>query len=167
MFIGHYAVAFGAKRYSPDISLGVLFIACQLADLIWPNLVLLGIETFNIDPGNTAITPLDFNHYPYSHSLVGLVIWGVIFAGGYYFIKHGKFKAASILTIVVLSHWLLDFITHRPDMPLTFSTATRLGLGLWNLPAVAICLELVIFGFGIWLYTRQTRPRDNIGTYGL
>ena len=76
MFIGHYGVGFGAKRAAPGVSLGMLFFACQLADLLWPTLVLLGVEHVRIDPGNTAVTPLAFEWYPYSHSLEGLVLWG-------------------------------------------------------------------------------------------
>ena len=166
MFIGHYAVALGAKRIAPDVSLGVMFIACQLADLIWPNLVLLGIESFEVDPGNTVITPLNFTHYPYSHSLVGLAIWSIFLGSIYLLFKGNKFRSAFIIALMVISHWLLDVVTHRADMPLSFSENLLLGLGLWDLPAVVIPLELAIFGFGLWLYTRQTRARDKIGKYG-
>ncbi len=167
MFIGHYAVALGAKRVAPDVSLGVMFIACQLADLIWPNLVLLGIESFEVDPGNTVITPLKFIHYPYSHSLSGMVIWGVILGGMFYLIKRSKLMSALVIALVVVSHWLLDVLTHRADMPFSFSENVLLGLGLWDFPAVVIPLELAFFGFGLLLYTRQTRARDNIGKYSL
>ena len=81
MFIGHFALALGAKKYVPEASLGILFLACQLADLIWPNLVLLGIEQLEVEPGITLMTPLNFLHYPYSHSLLALLIWSVVFAG--------------------------------------------------------------------------------------
>ena len=80
MFVGHFALGFGAKKFAPEVSLGILFLACQLADLIWPNLVLLGVETLRIDPGATVMTPLDFSSYPYSHSLLALLIWAAIFA---------------------------------------------------------------------------------------
>ncbi len=149
MFIGHYAVALGAKRVAPDVSLGVMFIACQLADLIWPNLVLLGIESFEVDPGNTVITPLKFIHYPYSHSLSGMVIWGVILGGMFYLIKRSKLMSALVIALVVVSHWLLDVLTHRADMPFSFSENVLLGLGLWDFPAVVIPLELAFFGFGL------------------
>ena len=166
MFIGHYAIVLGAKKVVPDVSLGILFLACQLADLIWPNLVLLGIESFEVEPGNTVMTPLNFINYPYSHSLVGLAVWGALFAGCYAVIRHKQIKHILVITIVVMSHWFLDYVTHRPDMPLSFSASNLFGLGLWNTPAIAIPLELILFGVGLWLYARKTQAKDKIGQYG-
>jgi len=166
MFIGHYAIAFGAKRLAPGVSLGALFLACQLADLIWPNLVLAGIERVTIEPGSTAMTPLAFEHYPYSHSLVMLTIWAALFAGIYRLVRRSSVAATVTLTAVVLSHWVLDFITHRPDMPILPNDSVRLGLSLWDRPALAVPLELALFGAGLWLYTRTTVARDRIGRIG-
>jgi membrane-bound metal-dependent hydrolase YbcI (DUF457 family) len=167
MFIGHFAIAFGAKKYAPHVSLGLLFLACQLADLVWPNLVLLGIETFEIEPGNTVLTPLRFTHYPYSHSLLALLLWSVLLAGLYLLMRRGAKRAAMVIALVAVSHWFLDFFTHRQDMPITFNEATLVGLGLWNFPVFAIPLELLLFAIGIWIYIRQTRALDKIGIYGL
>lgn len=167
MFVGHYAIAFGAKKHAPHVSLGLLFLACQLADLIWPSLVLLGLETFEIEPGNTALTPLNFTHYPYSHSLLALLIWSAILAGLYSLLQRGGKKAALVIAFVVFSHWLLDFLTHRPDMPITLNDTTLVGLGLWNFPVIAVSLELLLFGLGVWMYVRSTRALDKIGIYGL
>ena len=167
MFVGHFAVALGAKKYAPHVSLGVLFLACQLADLIWPSLVLLGIETFEIEPGNTVLTPLHFTHYPYSHSLLALFIWGVLLAGFYSLLQRRIRRSALVIVIVVVSHWFLDFLTHRPDMPVTMNDATLVGLGLWNYPVLAVPLELMLFALGIWIYVRHTRALDKIGNYGL
>jgi hypothetical protein len=83
MLLGHYALALGAKRIAPMMSLGTLFLACQFADLLWPTLVILGYEVVAIDPGNTLVTPLNFVSYPYSHSLVGLSGWAALFALAY------------------------------------------------------------------------------------
>ena len=166
MFIGHYAVAFGAKRFAPSISLGALFLASQLADLIWPNLVLLGIEKLEIDPGNTAITPLNFAYYPYSHSLLGLIVWGTLFAVLYLIASRINLRGAAIILALVLSHWVLDALTHRPDLPLTFGGSTRIGLGLWNLPVLAVGFELLLFAAGIWLYANCTKPTDRRGSIG-
>ena len=83
MFIGHFAVALAAKRAAPRASLGWLVVACQLPDLIWPVLLLAGIERARIEPGNTAFTPLAFDHYPWSHSLLLVVIWGAALAALY------------------------------------------------------------------------------------
>lgn len=167
MFIGHYAVALGAKKYAPHVSLGILFLACQLADLIWPSLVMLGIETFEVDPGNTVLTPLAFTHYPYSHSLMALFVWSVLLAGLYSLLRRRGKQATVVIALVAVSHWILDFLTHGPDMPMTIHETHRFGLGLWNFPAIAIPLELLLFVLGVWIYVRQTRAVDKIGIYGL
>jgi membrane-bound metal-dependent hydrolase YbcI (DUF457 family) len=167
MFIGHFAVGFGAKRFAPQISLGILFLACQLADLVWPNLVLLGIETLSIEPGATAMTPLNFSSYPYSHSLVALLLWAAIFASIYLILSHAGTKAAIVIAAVVFSHWLLDVLTHRPDMPIALGETHKIGAGLWNYPLLAVPIELLLFGAGVWLYSRCTSPRNRKGSIGL
>jgi len=166
MFIGHYAVALGAKRYAGAVSLGTLFLACQLADLVWPNLVLLGIESFEIDPGNTAMTPMRFTFYPFSHSLLAMTAWGVVFAVAHRLLMRSSAKVAIVLVLVVLSHWVLDVVTHRPDMPLTIGGSTLLGLGLWNQPVLGVSLELLLFAVGTILYVRCTRPKNRQGSIG-
>ncbi len=166
MFIGHYAVALGAKPWAPRVSLGILFLACQLADLIWPNLVLLGIERFTIEPGITAITPFNFIHYPYSHSLVALVVWAALFALLYRALAHSSGRAAVIVAAVVLSHWVLDVVSHRPDMPIIVSDTTRVGLGLWDHPLAAVMVELGLFAAGVYLFVRSTKPIDRQGSIG-
>lgn len=167
MFIGHYAVALGAKRAAPTVSLGVLFLACQLADLVWPTLVLLGIERVEIRPGDTVVTPLHFAYYPYSHSLLALALWGAGLALVYRLLRHAALRSALVLFALVLSHWVLDFATHRPDMPLTLSGSTRLGLGLWNSLPGTIVIEGLLFAVGLGLYLGATRATDRIGRYAL
>jgi membrane-bound metal-dependent hydrolase YbcI (DUF457 family) len=166
MFIGHFAMGLGAKKFAPGVSLGILFLACQLADLIWPNLVLAGVETLAIEPGNTAITPLNFLHYPWSHSLVALSLWSVLFAGLYLLLQRSGVRAAIVIALLVLSHWVLDVLTHRPDVPVTLSDSSAIGLGLWNHPFIAVTFELLLFGVGTWLYVRQTKPLDRRGSIG-
>ncbi len=166
MFIGHFALAFGAKKFAPQVSLGILFLACQLADIIWPNLVLLGIEALEVEPGITVMTPLNFVHYPYSHSLIALLLWGAIFAALYALLRRSGTKAAIVIGMLVLSHWVLDVLTHRPDMPISLADSSVIGFGLWNFPVFAIPLELILFGVGIWLYLRHTRPLDRQGSLG-
>ncbi|MBT8079063.1 MAG: hypothetical protein KJO31_10855 [Gammaproteobacteria bacterium] len=166
MFIGHFAVALGAKKIVPTVSLGTLFLACQLADLIWPNLVLLGIETVEIEPGNTVMTPLDFVHYPYSHSLLATLLWSAILGGVYMSLTRSGRHVAIAVGAVVFSHWVLDFVTHRPDLPLTLSNEWRVGVGLWNSPIIGISLELLLFGLGVWLYARSTRALNRRGSIG-
>ena len=167
MFIGHYALAFGAKRLAPQVSLGTLFLACQFADLLWPTFLMLGLERVEIDPGNTLVTPLNFVSYPYSHSLVMLLVWSALFALLYRVLRGGPRTAVMIVGALVFSHYVLDFITHRPDLPVTINGAQRLGLGLWNYPGTALAAESALFIIGAAIYAGVTRERDRIGRIGL
>src|SRR4051812_46150446 len=117
MFIGHFGVAMAAKRVAPAASLGTLVLAAQLVDLIWPAMLLLGIEQVRIDPGITRVTPLDFVHYPYTHSLVASLAWGALLAL-VYGASRKDWRTALWLAVLVVSHWVLDAIVHRPDLPL-------------------------------------------------
>jgi len=167
LFIGHFAVAFAAKRLAPTVSLGTLFLAAQLADLMWPVLVLLGIERVEVNPGVTALTPLDFVHYPYSHSLLALIGWSLIFTVAYTFARRARMGVAITIAAVVLSHWFLDLITHRPDLPLTLGGAHKFGFGLWNSVLATVIVEGTLFAAGVILYVRATRPADTLGSRGL
>jgi hypothetical protein len=167
MFIGHFGLGFGAKRAAPGVSLGALFMACQFADLLWPTLVLLGIERVEIQPGATVMTPLDFVSYPYSHSLIALVGWGALVAVAYTVATRSRALAGVTLGLLVVSHWFLDVLAHRPDMPLTLTGSRRLGLGLWNSTAGTLAAEFLIFGAGLAIYTRTTTARDRKGSVGL
>jgi len=167
MFIGHFGLGFGAKRAAPAVSLGTLFLACQFADLLWPTLLLLGVERVEIEPGVTAMTPLDFVSYPYSHSLVALCLWGAAFGGVYVAVRRVRVFTALVLGLLVVSHWVLDFVTHRRDMPLTLHGPERVGLGLWFSVPGTLAVESLVFGVGLALYLRATAARDRIGSYGL
>src|SRR5262249_2534900 len=117
MFIGHAAVALAAKKLAPEVSLGVLFAAASWLDLVWPILVLLGVETVRIDPGNPGVTPLDFVSYPWTHSLVLALLWSLLFALALSpWVRDARSR--YVLAALVFSHWVLDFIAHRPDLPL-------------------------------------------------
>jgi hypothetical protein len=166
VFIGYFAVGLAAKRAAPEVSLGTLFLAAQLADLVWPTLVLAGIESFSIRPGITAVTPLDFTRCPYSHSLVGMAAWGVGLSLLYLAIRRRGLEAA-ILFGVVLSHWLLDFVSHRPDLPLTLTGAERFGLGLWHSRVATLAGEGLLFAACAWIYARGTRALDSTGRWSL
>jgi len=163
MFIGHFALGFASKRVAPRLSLAALFGAAQLADILWPFLVAFGIEQVRIDPGNTAFTPLDFVSYPYSHSLVFLCVWGVIFGLICAGIVHDR-RMVLIAAALVVSHWVLDWITHRPDMPL-YPGSIKLGLGLWNSVPATIAVEVALFAAGVRTYARATRARDASGRW--
>jgi hypothetical protein len=167
MFIGHFGLAFGAKKAAPAASLGTLFAACQFADLLWPTLVLLGYERVEVRPGVTRMTPLDFISYPYSHSLLALCAWAVAFGAIYYAIRRARISAAVIVALLVVSHWLLDYATHRPDLPLTPGGAHRYGLGLWNSIPGTVAIEVTIFLAGLLLYLRATTARDRAGSAGV
>ena len=154
MFIGHFAIGLLAKKDEKLPSLAMMFIAVQLLDLIWPVLVLFGIESLSIDPGNTKLTHLNFEYYPYSHSLLAAFFWSALLGICYYFFTKNK-NGSLVLGGLVMSHWILDFITHRPDLPLSPFTETKVGLGLWNYPILEIILELAIFGVGAMLYFKS------------
>src|SRR4029077_6361911 len=113
----------------------------------------------------TAFTPLDFVSYPYSHSLLALVIWGLLFAWAYRLLAGNGPRAFLVISSRVVSHWVLDFLTHRPDMPL-YPNSPKFGLGLWNSIPWTIAIEVAMFGVGTWLYLRATRARDQTGCWG-
>lgn len=165
MFIGHFAVAFAAKKVAPRTSLGTLVAAAQLLDLIWPVFVLLGIETVRIDA--TAQSPFlrpRFVHYPWSHSLLMAAAWGIAFAVAYR-AKTGDRRSAAVLAALVVSHWVLDWITHRPDLQLAPGLDLFVGLGLWTRPAATIAIEALMFGAGVAVYARATSPRGRAGSW--
>ncbi|HEX4583135.1 MAG TPA: metal-dependent hydrolase [Acidobacteriaceae bacterium] len=163
MFIGHFAVGFAGKRFAPRTNLALLIAAALFSDMLWPIFLLLGWEKVRIDPGNTRFTPLDLVWFPWSHSLLMTLVWATAFALIYY--AFARYRAgACVIWIAVLSHWILDWITHRPDMPLYPGSACY-GLGLWNSIPGTLVVELSMFAAGLWLYMRTTRPRDRIGRY--
>ncbi|MBI1285566.1 MAG: hypothetical protein GC183_14735 [Thiobacillus sp.] len=166
MFIGHFGVGFGAKSVAPGVSLGTLFLAAQFLDLLWPTLLLLGVETVRIVPGATAVTPLVFEHYPFSHSLAAVLGWAAL-VGGIYFLLKRRTVAALVLGALVISHWALDAIVHQPDLPLFPGSTTVVGLDAWSSLPLTLAIEGAVFALGVWLYVRATRPRDAIGRWGL
>jgi len=165
MFIGHYALALAAKRTAPSTSLGTLFLAVQLADMLWPVVLILGWERAHFVPGPNPFLTLWLDSIPLSHSLLTLIAWGVLFAAVYR-MRTGYRKGAIVVALGVVSHWVLDFVTHRPDMPL-YPGGPKLGLGLWNSVAGTIVVEGAMFVVGVWMYLRATRARDAVGRYGL
>jgi membrane-bound metal-dependent hydrolase YbcI (DUF457 family) len=165
MFIGHFGVALAAKRVAPRPSLGTLTFAALLVDGIWPVFLLLGWEKVEIKPGITAVSPLDFVSYPYTHSLVAGVFWGALTAGAYYLARRDR-SGALWLAALVLSHWVLDFISHGPDMPIGLHGPT-LGLGLWYSVPATLIVEFGLLALGAWAYASVTRPRDRTGCWAL
>lgn len=166
MFIGHFAVALAAKKTVPNVSLATLFAAAQIVDLLWPILLLLGWEHVRIDVGNTAVTPLDFYDYPYTHSLIGAMGWSLLFGFAYYMWKK-LHREAIVVALVVFSHWLLDLLTHRPDLPLYSNESMKFGLGLWNSIQGTMIVEFGLFAGGVYLYSAATTARNKTGKYAL
>jgi len=165
MFIGHFAVGLASKTMKPSLSLGIYFLAVQFADLLWATLLLFNVEQVIISPGITAMTPLDFVHYPYSHSLLMIIVWAAIgFALVYILTRESS--TALLIAACVVSHWLLDFLTHRPDLPLTLSEVTKVGLGLWDYKIATFFVETALFAGGVFLYVRSTAAIDGIGKIG-
>jgi len=163
MFVGHYGVSFAAKHAEPSIPLWVLFLAVQFLDILWAPLILLGIEGVRIVPGITASNPLDLYYMPYSHSLTAALVWSCVGALAYQLIRRPVRPRASVLVgLAVFSHWILDLVVHRPDLPL-YDNCVKVGLGLWNAPVLAFGLEAALLFGGIWLRTRD-RLGHSLGT---
>jgi len=156
-------VGFALKRVAPRASLGALIAAPEALDLLWPWFLLLGWERVRIDPGNTAFTPLAFDSYPISHSLVMAAVWGALFASLYIWMR-GTRAAAVWIGFAVVSHWVLDWVTHRPDLPIAPWSDVKVGLGLWNSVPAALVVESLMYAAGVWVYARVTRARDRMGS---
>lgn len=160
MFVGHYGVSFAAKKVEQSIPLWVLFIAVQFLDVLWAPFVLLGIEKTRIVPGFTASNPFDLYYMPYTHSLVAAIFWSCAGGLAYQLVaRPARRRVSVIIGLAVFSHWVLDFIVHRPDLPLYDNTA-KVGLGLWNAPVLAFGLEAALLFGGIWLLLRGRLARS-------
>jgi hypothetical protein len=166
MFIAHFGVGFAAKAAAPKTSLGSFFLASQFVDLLWPSFLLLGLERVRIQPGNTLVTPLDFSYYPFSHSLAAVVVWAILVALVYQTIRHYQ-RGAWVLGLAVVSHWVLDLVVHRPDLPLVPGGGSKVGFGLWSSLGGTLAVEFAIFAIGVFLYLRATRAADKTGSYAL
>ena len=167
MFVGHYGPSLAAKAARNSIPLWVLFIAVQLLDVFWSFFVLLGIEKVRIVPGITATNPLDLYYMPYTHGLVGAVLWSIAAGIAYYvFCKADGLSAAAFVGVAVFSHWILDFLVHRPDLPL-YDNSFKVGLGFWNYPVFAFPLEIAVLFSGMYLYTKTTKTVARGGHFGI
>ena len=141
MFLGHYAVALATKRAAPATSLGTLFLASVFIDLLWAALLLTGIERARVDASIVGLSPLVFEHYPVSHSLLMVIVWGLLLGGLYFAVARDR-RGAITVAVLVVSHWLLDALAHRPDLPLVPGGEARIGLSLWNVPWGSVLFEL-------------------------
>lgn len=166
MFIGHYGVSFIAKGMEKSIPLWLLFIAVQFVDVLWSVFVFAGIEKVRIVPGITATNPLDLYYMPYTHSLVGALLWAIFAFLLYKFARNSGTRAAVIIGVAVFSHWVLDLIVHIPDLSL-YDDTYKMGLGLWNYPAVAFALEAVLLFGGMAYYFMRTKSVSMLGKFGM
>ena len=166
MFLGHIAVGFAGKRVAPKTSLGTLLLAPLFLDALWPIFLALGIERARIAPGATVVTPLDFEHYPWSHSLAMALAWAALFGLAYRALR-GPGRAAWWLAAAVLSHWIFDAIVHRPDLPLAPGLDARVGFGVWNHRLATAAVELGLFAIGVGMWLRRYRPHGLQGWIAL
>jgi hypothetical protein len=166
MFVGHFAPGFAIKAMRPAMPLWLLFLAGQLVDVGWAVLVLLGIERLRIVPGFTASNPFDLYYMPYTHSLVAVTLWAaaaVILCKPLPGVR--LWPAAALIGIAVFSHWVLDFVVHGPDLPL-YANVLKVGLGIWNIPALAVSLEAALLCWGMIIYVRRTKAINAVGRFG-
>ena len=167
MFVGHYGPSFAGKALKKSIPLWVLFFAVQLLDVFWSIFVLLGIEKVRIVPGITRTNPLDLYYMPYTHSLDGAMVWALAAGIVYWLFRRADgWGGAAVVSAAVFSHWILDLIVHRPDLPL-YDNSLKIGLGLWNFPATALAIELAFLFGGMYLYLRTTEAVGSGGRYGM
>lgn len=167
MFLGHYGLAFAAKRAAPRTSLGALTFAAQFLDELWPILLLLGVEQVRIVPGYMVTSPLQFVYYPYSHSLLMSIVWGMLIGAAYFLLRRDQ-RGAWVILLLVVSHWFLDVPMHARDLPLwPGASSPKVGWGWWNSIAVTYVVELVLYFAGLAAYLRSTQAKDRIGSWGL
>jgi membrane-bound metal-dependent hydrolase YbcI (DUF457 family) len=166
MFIGHFAVGFASKRLAPRASLGILMIASLFLDLLWPIFLLLGLERVRIAGGPNPFRTLDFTSYPWSHSLLMTLVWSAALALLCYWRSRDR-VAAWVIAALVTSHWVLDWVTHAPDMPIAPGGGPRVGLGLWNSPVATMVVEGLMYVAGLAIYLTTTRARNLRGAIGM
>ena len=164
MFIGHFAAGMAGKALAPRASLGTYVAAAIFLDLLWPVFLLAGIETVRIVPGILPFSPFDFVSYPWSHSLLFAAIWSVVFGGVYHAIRRDA-ATARMLGAVVFSHWVLDWVTHRPDLPIVPGFSFRTGLGLWRSVPATVAIEVTLFLLAAWWYAKTTEALDGVGRW--
>ncbi|HET9726716.1 MAG TPA: hypothetical protein VFP28_07345 [Gemmatimonadales bacterium] len=166
MFLGHYGVALALKRKEPKVSLGTLFVACELVDVLWGAFLVLGWEHVRILPDENPLLVLQFYDYPITHSLVGALAWSIAAAAVYYSwptrdtSRH--WQATVLVGAAVASHWLLDLVVHIPDLPIAGNDSSKLGLGLWRHLGISVALELLLLAAGVALYVRGRSRRHPV-----
>ena len=172
MFVGHYGAALALKGAESRASLGLLFLGVQFVDILFFPLVLAGVEEMNIVPGYTESTHFELSYMPYTHSLLASFLWAALIAGGAFVMLGERVRRRAIAIVLgaaVFSHWVLDLIVHKPDLPLLGEGSTKLGFGLWANAPLTFFLEAVLLLGGLWLYLRATTPKagSRLGRFGM
>ncbi len=167
MFVGHYGVAFAARRVGGRVPLWVWFVSVQWMDVVWSVLVLLGIEKLRIVPGFTEANALDLYYMPYTHGLPGAIVVSLVLGAIVALLTPGnRARICLLVAAASFSHWVLDLVVHVPDLPL-YDNAAKVGLGLWRHVGLSFSLELIVLGLGAWLYARRTTFASARGRYVL
>lgn len=155
MFAGHFGLAAAVRAKTPEVPFWALMLSTQLLDVIFVPLFLSGVETIEQADGNGYGGSLI--HADYSHSLTGALLIALV-AG----IMAGRFwgkRGGLAIAAVTFSHWLLDLLVHRPDLPIlpgNLGNLPLLGFGLWRFPTASILLESMLIIIGFLLYSRFT-----------
>jgi hypothetical protein len=167
MFVGHYAAGLALKKFEKSASLSVLFLAVQFVDILFFPFVLLGLERLNIVENYTQSTHFELEYMPYTHSLLGSVIWAGVAYALFRWVIVKKNSVALVVALAVFSHWLFDLIVHTPDLPLWSDASPKLGLGLWQNAIATFALEAALLVAALWLYLRSTSATTAVGKYGM
>lgn len=167
MYVGHYAVSLALKALEKRVSLGVLFIAVQLVDIVFFPLVLLGVERINIIENFTESTHFELEYMPYTHSLLAAVLWSAAAYAVFRWVVVRQNSVAIVVAVAVFSHWVLDLIVHTPDLPLWSDMSLKLGFGLWNDAMATYALEAALLLAGLWIYLRSLYEPSGKGRYGM
>ena len=167
MFVGHYAAALALKKFEKRASLGVLFLSVQLADIVFFPLVLVGIERINIIENFTQSTHFELEYMPYTHSLVGSLLWALAAYALFRWVIVKNHAVALVVALAVFSHWVLDLVVHTPDLPLWNDASPKLGFGLWNNAIAVYVLEAALLLGALWMYLKSTSATTAVGKYGM
>lgn len=158
MIAGHFGFAAGVKAAEPQVPLWALMLATVWLDIVFVPLFLAGIETLQPVAGAHGGYGANVIHADYTHSLVGAVGLSVVFGTACGFLW--KLRSGIVLGLASFSHWLLDLVVHRADMPLLpgdIAHFSKFGFGLWRVPQTTIGVEAFLVVAGAWLYWRAAR----------
>jgi len=151
---GHFGLAAGAKKFAPRVPLWALFLSAYLLDVIFVFLLAAGVEhIIPLDPAHPNEYGGIIIHAEYTHSLVGALLISML--AGWLANLHWGRRGGTAVAVVVFSHWILDLLVHRPDLPIlpgNIGNLPLLGFGLWEYPRASAGLELILILIGAFLY---------------